>query len=747
MVDLSTLPNPYDFANPVSDETLFFGRKTELAEIRYYLDLGKMVARPINLAILGPRASGKTSLLNMTEKEAERRGFCTVRVNLDEGDIQTELRFFHKLFDSVLTGACQHGAFGGTRARTYEIYLDMVNAYAVPSDPDHSFTPFLFPISYAKAMAAGNLQMPLSDFAYVNDLKVISQVTEQPILVLFDEGNVLARSRVHLEKLRNIFMNLSRFMIVITGTPDLFPVMDDVFSPMVRQFKRIVVREFKNRHETIDCVLEPLRKIRVPFSQIRQIAPIGGIQEIHELSNGRPYEVQLVCHVLFRRLQSRRAATMSLDLGALDEIRRELETSQSLAERPVLNQVRTLTPRELSALEWSLARLGAKFEDLWLQEYFLHGEALWKKDRLRQYVDAFVAQRLLRLEDGVLRFEGDDFEKLYVRYLARERRVKPETPEVYAPPEAAASFRVSLVLARHLELVPFSLPDASGELLELQEVLEALADAGRARDVFVEYPLSAVRVYFIMLRYRSAERIPMVEVSVSFPGCKASNLYYARDPGEADRVALGVTRLEEFRERCEEIGGDFAAVKRELPVVASGRLIQRREQTANRSLKASIIRQHVMEMAEKYGEMRDKDEALFHAKLACDSLADLAASEINNVGYVFLASEEFQRARELFMEAIRRYDSDPEQPQVWRQLPLYNLAITEIRAGNMATGLSGLELCVAQLGAKGEGEMPCSCLFIPRYEEGQILVDERFDEPDLKAVAAEALTNLKQALQ
>ena len=99
----------------------------------------------------------------------------------------------------------------------------------------------------------GNSNMPLLDFAYTDDLRRIAEATARPILILFDEGNVLAKSRVHLEKMRNIFMNLSRFMIVIAGTADLFPIMDEVFSPMVRQFKRIVVVNSKAKKRLISA--------------------------------------------------------------------------------------------------------------------------------------------------------------------------------------------------------------------------------------------------------------------------------------------------------------------------------------------------------------------------------------------------------------------------------------------------------------------------------------------------------------
>ena len=77
MIDLSTTHNPYDFANPVADADLFVGRRDELEEIRYYLDHARTAPRPINLAILGARASGKTSLLNMVALEATKRDFVS----------------------------------------------------------------------------------------------------------------------------------------------------------------------------------------------------------------------------------------------------------------------------------------------------------------------------------------------------------------------------------------------------------------------------------------------------------------------------------------------------------------------------------------------------------------------------------------------------------------------------------------------------------------------------------------------
>jgi hypothetical protein len=184
-MDFSMLPNPYDFANPVTDPNLFAGRTSELDDIRYYLDHASRAPRAINLALIGRRASGKTSFLNVTQTEAQKRGFCVVRVNLDEGDARAQLPFFHKLFDSVLTTACETGAYGGLTGHTYDIYRDMVDAYDVPTDK--TFCPFIFPIQYAKAMSVRNDDVALSDTAFGKDIVRIQVKLNMPIAILFDE--------------------------------------------------------------------------------------------------------------------------------------------------------------------------------------------------------------------------------------------------------------------------------------------------------------------------------------------------------------------------------------------------------------------------------------------------------------------------------------------------------------------------------------------------------------------------------
>lgn len=98
--------NPYDFANPVTNMRLLADRSEERHEIEYYLDHAAHAPRPINIALIGHRASGKTSLLNFTEEAAERRGFFSVRLNLDTEIASNQLSFVFAILDSIIHKAC-----------------------------------------------------------------------------------------------------------------------------------------------------------------------------------------------------------------------------------------------------------------------------------------------------------------------------------------------------------------------------------------------------------------------------------------------------------------------------------------------------------------------------------------------------------------------------------------------------------------------------------------------------------------
>ena len=57
--------------------------------------------------------------------------------------------------------------------------------------------------------------------------------------------------------------------------------MDDVFSPIVRQFKKINVGEFRKVEDTGECINKPLEKLGINY---KSILTKSDVQEIYKLS-------------------------------------------------------------------------------------------------------------------------------------------------------------------------------------------------------------------------------------------------------------------------------------------------------------------------------------------------------------------------------------------------------------------------------------------------------------------------------
>ncbi len=74
---------------------------------------------------------------------------------------------------------------------------------------------------------------------------------------------------------------------------------------------------------------------------------------------------------------------MKLDLSVLEEVRRELETSQDISARPLLTKIRNLTNRHLAGLKLLCACDGhADIEQIWALEFIFNGTSKWTRESL-----------------------------------------------------------------------------------------------------------------------------------------------------------------------------------------------------------------------------------------------------------------------------------------------------------------------------------------------------------------------------
>jgi len=741
MTDYSKFSNPFDFANPVSDSALFIGREKEMEEIKYYLDQASKAPRPINIAIIGPRASGKTSLLNMCEIEATKREFCTVRVDLDEDDVKTQMGFFFKIFDGIFSSVCETGAYGGKEGKTYDTYLDIVNTYTIPDEK--TFCPLLFPLQYARVMGSEKYSAPLSDHNFKKDLVKIRSEVNRPIIVLFDEGNILTKSRVHLEKLRNIFMNIPGYMLVITGTTELFPLIDEIFSPIVRQFKRIIVGGFKDNKETEECIKKPLKTIGIEPSDIFDFKTFKDVMEIHDLSGGRPYEIQLICHKLFQRVQTKRAKKMKLDLNILEDVRKELEISQSIIARPILIKIRNLTKSQLYALGTLCHCDGkASFDQIWAIEYILNDERAWKKDILSKELQFFINENIIEIKEGMLKFCGDDFDKIYTKYFSREQRV----PLIFSesPPIVFWQTKLTSLLERFKGLEGFPGYVTSRSDFSFDNIISKMKHITTDQDmldgdVLVEEPFMLVLdLYFLMLDYSDSKSIPIIRIHLDLPWLTVQSFFYLKDPKDTDSFKSCLSIFQDSRKRANEVGGDLIAEFEEIEVVPMEVLAQMVEHSDNEVLRKLIADRHANQMAVEYIENYNVERALLHANLACRYYQDIEGFGCNNIGYLFMAQGDLDKAKTLLERAVFCYEGSPG-------LPNYNLGILEAKAGNLNNALEKINLCIKQSDVLPKAMRICGCLIVPKIVDKKLNFNEIRDA-DLLEVAIEAKNNIESLL-
>src|SRR5207245_3602341 len=99
-------------------------------------------------------------------------------------------------------------------------------------------------------------------------------------------------------------------------------------------------------------------------------------------------------------------------------------------------------------------------------------ETNWKREELFGRIDQLIKAGILESSvDKLIKFQGDDFERIYIRLLARERGIRVLVIE--APPDIMLRFRLMWKLSRTLGLPP-QMPLAEGRTDRVKEVVRVL---------------------------------------------------------------------------------------------------------------------------------------------------------------------------------------------------------------------------------------------------------------------------------
>jgi tetratricopeptide (TPR) repeat protein len=415
--------NPYDFINPIKDPKLFAGRKEELKEIDYYLELSRSkTPKYIHLALIGDRASGKTSLLNIIKSMADEKGLLAVKIPLNKETSSNDIIFFKEVFDGIMTVGAEKGMYEGISGKIYRAFRKMIDTLDVSVE-----IPIHFGTAYIGLKRRGH-EVGIPQHVLIHDLREFLTEAKKngmpTIVLLFDECNLLAQNETLLQKIRNAFMELDGYILAFSGTEKMFPAISNVFSPIPRFFKRVNIENFKSLRETEECLIKPLDEGE------RKALNKACIREIHQITGGSPYEINLVAHYMYRRWEEKKNPRLELSTEVLEEVLREIERLRKEGHHEVANKVKRYWADQLRVLISLLEFPNVSKE--WLAEYMLLDEVNTlqlkdvhvKKSVTIDYVEALKKDSVIAEKDGKITFKGDKFDILYLKYLCTSKGIK-----------------------------------------------------------------------------------------------------------------------------------------------------------------------------------------------------------------------------------------------------------------------------------------------------------------------------------
>lgn len=705
--------NPFDFANPVTEPRLFAGRARELAEVRYYIKLAA-AQKGIGLAIVGDRTSGKTSLLNMAASEAQSQQFLSARMDLSRADVDTEQAFFQCLYESLMQAARRNRVWG-------DLTPDVYNAFRVAMTAGDAtrlseYCDLAFPRALAVATAAGKALANFPFALVVEDLEtlVTSELCKRcaGIALLIDEGDHLANLPCILEKLRLIMSSSSNFIVIVAGTEQMLSSMDAVFSPIVRQFKRIRLIPYVSASETRECILSRLRVVE----QEGMLSP-DTYNDLHDLAQGHPYEAQLIAHYMYRRFQENPKAGFSITVSVLNDVLAEVERFRQLEHDRFAATLRKYTTEELKHLSWIVL-----YPRMSLYEKAIIDEAFERPGRVKEN----ISKRRQKLKELASRFSndkvicynsqtkcyeinGDQFDRLYVKYLARSKRIEWRADERAMP--ALTEELIAIALCNLCEARTFptlvleptvTRMEGEGDVAsdplaftetrfyevmnaidrhlrswEFRQAVRSFVDrvgtAMEEGDVGVLTPTMAVDAGLLAGQRTPREAAPTARVMLSSTGDTSRSMIWL----QAREVSIGV---EAWRERIEKTICDYAGsmealgwtaaldgVDAETPVELEELLVIVRDR-GWKNVSEAVLTALKESTVERYRQ-GDEAQAWCYADLGVKWTSGIERYEhLNNCGYLKLARKNAD-------DAMKYLDSIELSSASWADLPRFNMAI------------------------------------------------------------------------
>lgn len=275
--------NPIGF-EPVFSNERFVGRKEQIKEIGYYISLSnKKKANYFNLLIIGPKGSGKSSILNFIQNTLpEKSMYLFINIHVMHSNVQKESLFFKEMLTTIslrLKEICEN-LLKPQESQPCELEKLKDELKAITD------TTFEEDIS----------QRYLSDL--FEELLAIAKKLEKTSLVLsFDDCDIMAGNHLLIQSINMIFSDLKPnfaklgigYQFIFLGTTECIQKM----CMFTNSLKKVTL-PFFSRTEVEGCICSQLSKEEISlFNE-------DVYDEVHKLTCGCPRIVMVFTHFVYR---------------------------------------------------------------------------------------------------------------------------------------------------------------------------------------------------------------------------------------------------------------------------------------------------------------------------------------------------------------------------------------------------------------------------------------------------------------
>jgi AAA ATPase domain len=408
--------NPYDFRNPVARRGLLAGRDWEIEQVDEFLREAA-AGRSSYFSLFGGAGMGKSSLLNASAEIAWGRKLLPVRLEVLESTVESSLTFYAAVFDAALAALIDKGALtdedplmGSWRRHT------LAGEVGDPTD----LTPRLETGLLVAARMSGKMvdEVPLA--ALRRDSATVLEHCERAGL----RGVVLCLdSAERIDENRDLAPSLMQLAQSIPGLNLLTAAEKGggLQKASPRAWSQIEVGPFANPPSIFDAIMRPLADV-----EGLELAPAPATaQDILLMTEGRPYEVNLVNHFIWEAITQGEQDQFVLSKPVIERVLLELEERGRLEESETIAAIRKLGAADLEAVSRLVPFEGLTIRQLALGRLMFEDfdeEGLEEAERqVAGDLDRLSQADIMEISHDRFKLNGGPEARLYLRYAAEQR--------------------------------------------------------------------------------------------------------------------------------------------------------------------------------------------------------------------------------------------------------------------------------------------------------------------------------------